>query len=115
MCRCGQGSWHFHHLHDCADVEGPHRKIASVGEGFLYIVSSLGVTGTRTEIKTDLKEILDVVKSVTTVPAAVGFGINTEEQARNIGAIADGVIVGSAIVKLIAAYGEDAAPHILTM
>lgn len=87
-------------------------KIASVGEGFLYIVSSLGVTGTRTEIKTDLKEILDVVKSVTTVPAAVGFGINTEEQARNIGAIADGVIVGSAIVKLIAAYGEDAAPHI---
>lgn len=112
MCRCGQGSWHFHHLHDCADVEGPHRKIASVGEGFLYIVSSLGVTGTRTEIKTDLKEILDVVKSVTTVPAAVGFGINTEEQARNIGAIADGVIVGSAIVKLIAAYGEDAAPHI---
>lgn len=87
-------------------------KIAKVGEGFLYIVSSLGVTGTRTEIKTDLKEIIDVVKHVTNVPAAVGFGINTTEQAEKIGAIADGVIVGSAIVKIIDKYGDDAAPHI---
>ncbi|MDY2904332.1 MAG: tryptophan synthase subunit alpha [Caecibacter massiliensis] len=87
-------------------------KIAKVGEGFLYIVSSLGVTGTRTEIKTDLKEIIDVVKHVTNVPAAVGFGINTTEQAEKIGAIADGVIVGSAIVKIIAKYGDDAASHI---
>lgn len=87
-------------------------KIAKVGEGFLYIVSSLGVTGTRTEIKTDLKEIIDVVKHVTNVSAAVGFGINTTEQAEKIGAIADGVIVGSAIVKIIAKYGDDAASHI---
>ena len=78
----------------------------------MYIVSSLGVTGTRTEIKTDLKEIIDVVKHETNVPAAVGFGINTTEQAEKIGAIADGVIVGSAIVKIIAKYGDDAAPHI---
>ena len=87
-------------------------KIAKAGEGFLYIVSSLGVTGTRTEIKTDLKEIIDVVKHVTDVPAAVGFGINTTEQAEKIGAVADGVIVGSAIVKIIAKYGDDAAPYI---
>lgn len=57
------------------------QKIAKVGEGFLYIVSSLGVTGTRTEIKTDLKEIIDTAKEVTDVPCAVGFGINTTEQA----------------------------------
>lgn len=87
-------------------------KIAKAGEGFLYIVSSLGVTGTRTEIKTDLKEIIDVVKHVTDVPAAVGFGINTTEQAEKIGAVADGVIVGSAIVKIIAKYGDGAAPYI---
>lgn len=87
-------------------------KIAKAGEGFLYIVSSLGVTGTRTEIKTDLKEIIDVVKHVTDVPAAVGFGINTTEQAEKIGAVSDGVIVGSAIVKIIAKYGDDAATYI---
>ena len=88
------------------------QKIAKVGEGFLYIVSSLGVTGTRTEIKTDLKEIIDTAKEVTDVPCAVGFGINTTEQAEKIGRVADGVIVGSAIVKIIAKYGDDAAPHI---
>lgn len=88
------------------------QEIAKVGEGFLYIVSSLGVTGTRTEIKTNLKEIIDVAKSVTTVPCAVGFGINTPEQAEKIAHVADGVIVGSAIVKIIAKYGTEAAPHI---
>ena len=88
------------------------RKIAAVGTGFLYIVSSLGVTGTRTEIKTDLKEIVDVVRSVTKVPTAVGFGINTPEQAAKIAKAADGVIVGSAIVKIIAKYGDQAAPYI---
>ena len=88
------------------------QKIAKVGEGFLYIVSSLGVTGTRTEIKTDLKEIIDTAKEVTDVPCAVGFGINTTEQAEKIGRVADGVIVGSAIVKIIAKYGADTAPHI---
>ena len=88
------------------------QEIAKVGEGFLYIVSSLGVTGTRTEIKTNLKEIIDVAKSVTDVPCAVGFGINTPEQAEKIAHVADGVIVGSAIVKIIAKYGTEAAPHI---
>lgn len=88
------------------------KEIAKVGEGFLYIVSSLGVTGTRTEIKTDLKEIIDLAKSVTDVPCAVGFGINTPEQAEHIAQVADGVIVGSAIVKIIAKYGQEAGPHI---
>lgn len=88
------------------------QKIAQVGEGFLYIVSSLGVTGTRTEIKTNLKEIIHTVKEVSSVPCAVGFGINTTEQAAAIARDADGVIVGSAIVKIIAKYGAEAAPHI---
>ena len=88
------------------------QKIAQVGEGFLYIVSSLGVTGTRTEIKTNLKEIIHTVKEVSPVPCAVGFGINTTEQAATIARDADGVIVGSAIVKIIAKYGAEAAPHI---
>lgn len=88
------------------------QKIAQVGEGFLYIVSSLGVTGTRTEIKTNLKEIIHTVKDVSNVPCAVGFGINTTEQAATIARDADGAIVGSAIVKIIAKYGTEAAPHI---
>lgn len=88
------------------------KEIAAVGQGFLYIVSSLGVTGTRSEITTDLKEIVDVAKSVTDVPCAVGFGINTTEQAEQIAAVADGVIVGSAIVKIIGKYGTEAGPHI---
>lgn len=88
------------------------KKIATVGSGFLYIVSSLGVTGVRSEITTNLREIIDIVHSVTDVPAAVGFGINTPQQAKDISAYADGVIVGSAIVKIIAKYGTEAAPYI---
>lgn len=88
------------------------RNIARAGQGFLYIVSSLGVTGVRSEITTDLADIIQVVKSETTVPCAVGFGINTTAQAEAIAGIADGVIVGSAIVKIIAQYGADAGTHI---
>lgn len=88
------------------------KELANVGEGFLYIVSSLGVTGTRSEIKTDLREIVDLAHTMTDVPCAVGFGINTPEQAADIAEQADGVIVGSAIVKIIANYGNDAAPYI---
>ena len=82
------------------------QKIASDASGFIYVVSSLGVTGMRSEIKTDLKSILEDIRDVTDLPLAVGFGINTPEQARNIGEIADGVIVGSAIVKIIEEHGE---------
>lgn len=83
--------------------------IAREAEGFLYIVSSLGVTGTRTEISTDLDSIVKVVRENTDTPCAIGFGISTPEQCAKIGAIADGAIVGSAIVKLVAQYGKDAA------
>ena len=84
-------------------------RIAKAAEGFLYIVSSLGVTGTRTEISTDLDAIVKVVRENTDIPCAIGFGISTPEQAAKMGAIADGAIVGSAIVKLVAEYGRDAA------
>ncbi len=84
------------------------KKIASEAAGFLYVVSSMGVTGVRSEIKTDLPSILAAVKEASSVPAAVGFGISTPEQAEKIAGMCDGVIVGSAIVKLIEKYGCDA-------
>ena len=84
------------------------KMIAGDASGFIYVVSSLGVTGMRSEIKTDLNAILADIRDVTDLPLAVGFGINTPEQAREIGKIADGVIVGSAIVKIIEQHGEDA-------
>lgn len=82
--------------------------IAREAEGFLYLVSSLGVTGTRSEITTDLKAIVDVVRANTTIPCAIGFGISTPEQARNMAHLADGAIVGSAIIKLLAEHGTGA-------
>lgn len=85
------------------------QKIASDATGFIYVVSSLGVTGMRSEIKTDLNAILSDIREVTDLPLAVGFGINTPKQASEIGKIADGVIVGSAIVKIIEEYGENAS------
>ena len=86
--------------------------IAKEAEGFLYVVSSMGVTGVRTEIKTDLKSILTSVKNVTNVPAAIGFGIHSPEQAKQMSKISDGVIVGSAIIKIIKQYGTDADNYI---
>ena len=84
--------------------------IAREAEGFVYIVSSLGVTGTRSEIKTDLSSIVSVVRANTDVPCAIGFGISTPEQAGAMAALSDGAIVGSALVKLLAKYGT-AAPE----
>lgn len=81
--------------------------IAREAEGFLYIVSSLGVTGTRSEITTDLSSIIKVVRENTDIPCAVGFGISTPGQAKKMAEIADGVIVGSAIIKLIEKYGRE--------
>lgn len=86
--------------------------IASSATGFIYTVSSLGVTGVRSEIKTDLESIVKIIKENSDTPVAIGFGINTPEQAKNFAKYADGVIVGSAIVKIIAEYGEDSASHI---
>ena len=86
--------------------------IAAEAEGFLYIVSSLGVTGTRTEITTDLDAIVRVVRQNTEIPCAIGFVISTPEQARKMAAVSDGAIVGSAIIKILARYGKDAAPYV---
>ena len=86
--------------------------IAREAEGFIYIVSSLGVTGTRNEIRTDLSSIVKVVRENTKVPCAIGFGISTPEQAKRMADISDGAIVGSAIVKLIEKYGTDAPEHV---
>ncbi len=84
------------------------KKIASDARGFIYEVSSLGVTGVRSEIKTDLESITNAVKETAKVPAAIGFGINTPEQAKKYAAIADGIIVGSAIVRIVEKYGKNA-------
>lgn len=86
--------------------------IAKEAEGFIYVVSSLGVTGTRSEIKTDLQSIVDVIRANTEVPCAIGFGISTPGQAKKMAAIADGAIVGSAIIKILAEYGKDAPEKI---
>ena len=88
------------------------KLIAESAEGFLYIVSSLGVTGVRSEIKTDLGAIMESVKKYAHVPAAIGFGISTPEQAKKMSQLADGVIVGAAIVRLVEKFGESAAPEI---
>lgn len=86
--------------------------IAKEADGFLYIVSSLGVTGTRSEIKTDLKTMVDLVRQNTTIPCAIGFGISTPTQAKNMAEIADGAIVGSAIVKLVEKHQENAPKYV---
>ncbi|MCR5297306.1 MAG: tryptophan synthase subunit alpha [Clostridiales bacterium] len=86
--------------------------IAREAEGFIYLVSSLGVTGTRSEITTDLKPIIRTIRENTSVPVAVGFGISTPDQAAAMAALSDGAIVGSAIEKILARYGREAPAHI---
>ena len=86
--------------------------IAKEAEGFIYIVSSLGVTGERSEIKTDLASIVEVVRQNTDVPCAIGFGISTPEQAKKMAAVSDGAIVGSAIVRIVGEYGREAPSHV---
>ena len=88
------------------------KMIAKEANGFVYCVSSLGVTGTRTEITTDIGAMVRLVKEAKDVPCAVGFGISTPEQAKNMASQSDGAIVGSAIVKLCAAYGTECVPKV---
>jgi len=83
--------------------------IAREAEGFLYIVSSLGVTGTRSEITTDLASIVKVVRENTDIPCAIGFGVSAPWQAKKMAAVSDGAIVGSAIIKLIEKHGKSSA------
>ena len=86
--------------------------IAREAEGFIYLVSSLGVTGTRSEITTDLASIVKVIRENTDIPCAIGFGISTPEQARKMAEISDGAIVGSAIIKLLEKHGKDAPRYV---
>lgn len=86
--------------------------IAKEAEGFIYIVSSLGVTGVRSEIKTDLDSIVKVIRENTDVPCAIGLGISTPEQAKKMADISDGAIVGSAIIKLLEKHGKEAPDYI---
>ena len=86
--------------------------IAAEATGFVYCVSSLGVTGVRSEINTDIGAMVKLVKEIADIPCAVGFGISTPQQARDMAGKSDGVIVGSAIVKLCAEYGKDCVPYV---
>ena len=86
--------------------------IAREAEGFIYLVSSLGVTGTRNEITTDLAPIIQTIRENAKVPVAIGFGISTPEQAMKMAAISDGAIVGSAIEKILAQHGKESAEYI---
>ena len=86
--------------------------IAKEAKGFVYCVSSLGVTGTRSTISTDLDAIISSIRKETDIPVAIGFGISTPEQAANMITKADGIIIGSAIVNIIKQYGKDCIPHV---
>ena len=88
------------------------RMIAKEASGFVYCVSSLGVTGTRSAITTDIGAMVKLVKEEKDIPCAVGFGISTPEQAAKMCQSADGAIVGSAIVKLCEKYGKDCVPYV---
>jgi len=82
--------------------------IAQQGKGFIYVVSSMGVTGVRKEITTDLQVMMQTIKAASNIPICVGFGISTPEQGKEISDFCNGVIVGSAIVKIIEEYGQNA-------
>ena len=84
------------------------KDIATDAEGFVYCVSSLGVTGMRSDIKTDVASIVQQIRQYTDIPVAVGFGISTPDQAKTMANVSDGAIVGSAIVKQIGEWGPDA-------
>ena len=88
------------------------KNIAKNASGFIYLVSSMGVTGMRNEFNFDLDSMVKEIKKYTDVPVAIGFGISNPEQAKKMASISDGVIIGSAIVRIVEQYGENAAPYI---
>lgn len=88
-------------------------NIAKQAEGFIYCVSSLGVTGIRDQIGLDVADMIRSVKAVKDIPCAIGFGISTPQQAKAMADISDGVIVGSAIVKIIEEYGKECIQPVL--
>ena len=89
-------------------MQSLHLKIQKV----LYCVSSLGVTDVRSKITTDISAMVDLVREVTDVPVAAGFGVSTPEQAKKMASQSDGAIVGSAIIKIIEKYGKDAPQYV---
>ena len=88
------------------------KRIVKEAEGFVYCVSSLGVTGVRKEITTDVNKMIELVKEIKEIPCAIGFGISTTEQAKQMAHLSDGVIIGSAIVKLCEKYGKNCVPYV---
>jgi tryptophan synthase alpha chain len=86
--------------------------IASEATGFVYCVSSMGVTGMRKQITTNVGEMVQLVKKSKDIPCAIGFGVSTPEQAREMAQYADGVIIGSAIVNIVAEHGKDSIPYV---
>lgn len=87
-------------------------QIAREAQGFVYCVSSLGVTGMRSQITTDIGAMVELVKKEKDIPCAVGFGISNPEQGKKMASQADGIIVGSAIVKLCGQYKEACVPYV---
>jgi tryptophan synthase alpha chain len=100
-------------IHLVAPTSTPERmrKIARASRGFIYVVSLTGVTGERAALAPELSQQLRALRAITTKPVCVGFGISTPAQAAEVGRVADGVIVGSAIVRLVEQYG--ASPELL--
>jgi tryptophan synthase alpha chain len=88
------------------------KKIASGAKGFLYCVSSVGVTGMRNSFNTDFEKFFTEIKKHSTAPNCIGFGISNPEQAKKMSGYADGVIVGSAIVKLVSEFGENSIDRV---
>lgn len=97
------------HIQLVAPTSAPERiaSIARSAEGFVYYVSRLGVTGAQSEVAGGIAEQVAVIRGTTTVPVCVGFGVSSPEQAATVAAMADGVVVGSAIVKLIEKHGAE--------
>ncbi|NLM11065.1 MAG: tryptophan synthase subunit alpha [Clostridiaceae bacterium] len=89
------------------------RMIAKEAKGFIYCVSSMGVTGVRENIGDEAREMVELVKTVNDIPCAIGFGVSTPEQAVKMTKFADGVIVGSAIVKIVEKYGSECVPYVV--
>ncbi len=92
-----------------------HDRISMISKeahGFLYVVSSLGVTGTRDKIDTDIGSMIDVVRKETKTPCAIGFGISRPEQATEMASLSDGAIVGSAIIRIIAEHGRESPEYV---
>lgn len=88
------------------------RMIAKEAKGFLYVVSSMGVTGVREEFANNIEDMIATVREVSDIPAAVGFGISNPDQAKSMATKSDGAIVGSAIVKIVGKYGKDCVPYV---